>query len=85
MELLYANRDPLLEFSDTLAQWYGGLQTERREQRKLMRRPRGKYPADSSPCWTVHVMDGSDAGPAAGGLRRAGLPLSELSECLELW
>ncbi|KAJ4936737.1 hypothetical protein JOQ06_001323 [Pogonophryne albipinna] len=49
MELLYANRDPLLEFSDTLAQWYGGLQTARREQRKLMRRPGGNTPLTAPP------------------------------------
>ncbi len=75
-ELVSANRDPLLEFSDTMAQWYRCLQTGRTEQPDVKTRP-----PDSSPYWIIHVIDGSGPAPAAGRLKRAGIGLSELSEC----
>ncbi|XP_044040603.1 zinc finger MYND domain-containing protein 15-like [Siniperca chuatsi] len=77
-ELVSGNRDPLLEFSDTMADWYRCLQTARAEQRNVMRSPCGKRPLDSSPYWIVHVMDCSGPVPVAGRLKRAGTCLSEL-------
>ncbi|XP_029311220.1 zinc finger MYND domain-containing protein 15-like [Cottoperca gobio] len=81
-ELVYGNRDPLLEFSDTMAQWYSCLQTQRKEQRNVMKIPRRNYPPDISPYWLVHVMDCSDTVPlpaaAAGRLKKAGIRLTEM-------
>lgn len=79
-ELVSGNPDPMLEFSDTMAQWYRCFKTARTEQRDEMRGPRSKYPADRSPYWIIHVIDCFNSLPEAGGLKRAGITLSELSE-----
>lgn len=48
-ELVSGNRDPLLEFADTMAQWYRCFMAEQSEKRSKMRSPCKKYPLDSSP------------------------------------
>ncbi|XP_019116632.2 zinc finger MYND domain-containing protein 15 [Larimichthys crocea] len=74
-EHLSCNPDPLVEFSDTMAQWYCCFQTAKTEQR-----PQRKQPSDSSPYWIVHAM--ACPGPVlmTGRLKRAGITLPELKK-----
>lgn len=82
-EVVCGNRDPLLEFADTMAQWYHSFKTARSKQRNMTNS--SKYPLDGSPYWIVHVMDCTGPVPAVGRLKRAGIRLSELSECGACW
>ncbi|XP_071371524.1 zinc finger MYND domain-containing protein 15-like [Centroberyx affinis] len=82
MELVSGYRDPLIEFSETMAQWYRSFQTTQRvqdQQRDLSFYSLHKYPEDSSPYWILHRLDCTAPPPAAASrLKKAGIDPSEL-------
>lgn len=78
MEVVFGNRDPLVEFSDTMAQWYRCYQSAQTEPQG----PSPESPVDSSPYWIIHVIECSEPLPGAGRLKRADLRPLKADECL---
>ncbi|KAJ0055745.1 hypothetical protein NL108_011333 [Boleophthalmus pectinirostris] len=79
-EVISGNCDPLVEFSDTMFQWYLSYQTSTKTAPKGLA-PKGpsaesletQIPLDSSPYWIIHVLESSERLPGAGRLHRANI------------
>ncbi|XP_046904742.1 zinc finger MYND domain-containing protein 15-like [Hypomesus transpacificus] len=87
MELVSGYRDPLIEFSEAMAQWYRCFQTTR-NGRNRDKHTDGefwgygfpRYPVDRSPYWILHLLDCTTPPPAARPrLEQANVDPSELN------
>ncbi|XP_062305967.1 zinc finger MYND domain-containing protein 15-like [Osmerus eperlanus] len=87
MELVSGYRDPLIEFSEAMAQWYRCFQTTR-NGRNRDKHTDGEfggygfphYPVDCSPYWILHLLDCTTPPPTARHrLEQANVDPSELS------
>uniref|UniRef100_A0A667Z3J9 MYND-type domain-containing protein n=1 Tax=Myripristis murdjan TaxID=586833 RepID=A0A667Z3J9_9TELE len=85
MELVSGYRDPLMDFSETMAQWHRSFQSMHNvwdHTKNFWADPLPDYPQDSSPYWILHRLDCSGPGlVAACRLQQAGIEPQHLSEC----